>query len=650
MGIVLALIPLSLLLGAAVVGGLAFAKARGRNIPDRTVSMLACAGPAFAFACSLLLFGFKGPDRVVAHAGDWIKAGNFSVGLTLAADNLTCVMLLVVTGIGTLIHVYSTGYMKGDGGYARFFAYLNLFMFFMLVLILAENLALLFVGWEGVGLCSYLLIGFWWEDLDKAAAGMKAFIVNRIGDAGFVMGMVLIYRTAGTLSFSGLRDFIAQNPEAFLAGSGFFGVSLATASCLLLFLGATGKSAQVPLYVWLPDAMAGPTPVSALIHAATMVTAGVYVVGRMNFLYDLSHTSRIVVSLIGAITCIMAATIGTTQNDIKKVLAYSTVSQLGYMFVAVGLGAVSAAVFHLVTHAFFKACLFLGSGSVIHGMSGEQDMRKMGGLAKKMPVTCGTMVISSVAMAGIPPLAGFFSKDEILWTAFSTPIGTGRFLWILGLLAAACTAFYMGRLILMTFAGSSRADEETKHHIHESPVSMTGVLCVLAAGSAIVGFLNVPHFLGGHSNFSRYVDHALAITHAAQSGAHGQAAVEFALAVVSVMIAVAGIFFAYVCYVKDPSLPARFTERHADVYDVVSNKYRVDEAYVASVVRPLERLAETTLFGLIDRVWIDKNIDRLAAAFRKIGGWFAAAQSGGVRHYVAVMIGGLLLIMLSLMT
>jgi NADH-quinone oxidoreductase subunit L len=643
-------IPLLLLGGASVLGFLALSKARGAKVPDRLVSMIACAFPAAAFLCTFFVFLNLDGRRLVAGSGEWIQVGDLAIGLKLAVDNLTCVMLLVVTGIGTLIHVYSTGYMKGDSGYARYFCYLNLFMFFMLVLVLGENLLILFVGWEGVGLCSYLLIGFWWQDLEKANAGMKAFLVNRIGDAGFMLGMILIYRTAGTLSFQGLRDFVHAHPGAFLEGAGFFGVTIATASCLLLFLGATGKSAQIPLYVWLPDAMAGPTPVSALIHAATMVTAGVYMVGRMNFLFDLSQTAQVLVSLIGALTAFFAATIALTQNDIKKVLAYSTVSQLGYMFIAVGLGAVSAAVFHLVTHAFFKACLFLGSGSVIHAMGGEQDMRKMGGLAKKMPITFATMAIASVAMAGIPPLAGFFSKDEILWKAFSTPLGTGRFLWLLGLLAAVCTAFYMGRLIFMTFTGSCRADEHTKHHLHESPASMTGVLCVLAAGAVLVGFLGVPHFLGGHDVFGHYVDHAVALDAPHAGEGHGRLAAEFALAVVSVMIAVAGIFAAYVCYVKDPHIPAQVAKKHADVYDLVSDKYRVDEAYQAAVVRPLETFAQKTLYGLIDRRWIDKTIDRLAAAFRWFGERLAWCQTGEVRQYVAVMIGGLLLIMLSLLT
>ncbi len=642
------LIPLFLLLGSGALGLLALLKTRGVKVPDRLVSYIAIGGPVLAFLCSVSLFQKVGHDTFHAFGWNWILAGDAWVPVQFTVDQLTCVMLLVVTGVGSLIHVYSTGYMKGDGGYVRFFSYLNLFMFFMLVLVLADNMLLLFVGWEGVGLCSYLLIGFWWDDIEKAKAGMKAFIVNRIGDAGFVLGMLLIYRTAGTLSFHELRAFVGENPDAFLAGSGFFGVSLATASCLLLFLGATGKSAQIPLFTWLPDAMAGPTPVSALIHAATMVTAGVYVVGRTNFLFALSPTSMIIVSTIGALTAFFAGTIAITQNDIKKVLAYSTISQLGYMFVAVGLGAVSVAVFHLVTHAFFKACLFLGSGSVIHAMHHEQDMRRMGGLAKKMPITCATMTISALAMAGIPPLAGFFSKDEILWKAFDNDLGHGTFLWMLGMGAAFCTAVYMGRLILMTFAGSCRADEHTKAHLHESPRSMTGVLAVLAVGAALIGFLNVPHFLGGHAAFSSFVD--LAVNPGAHEAHHAGFATEAALAVMSIMVAVSGLFLAWRFYVKDPTLPGQFVEKHREVYEIVNDKYRVDEFYDRSVTKPLVRLADATFFKLIDRRVIDDSLNRLAGVFRWLGARLASTQTGAARTYVAVMIVGLLLVILSLFT
>ncbi len=648
MSLLVVAIPMVLLAGAIILGVMALAKTRGALIPDRLASLIACAASGTAFVLSVVAFVRLKGDRLVVSGHEWIAAGGFSVDMTLAVDNFTLVMLLVVTGIGTLIHVYSTGYMKGDGGYCRFFAYLNLFMFFMLTLVMAENLVLLFVGWEGVGLCSYLLIGFWWSDIEKAQAGMKAFIVNRIGDAGFIIGMILVYQTAHTLSLSGLRDFVVANPDAFLSGSGLFGVSLATTSCLLLFLGATGKSAQIPLFVWLPDAMAGPTPVSALIHAATMVTAGVYVVGRLDFLFAMSDTARVIVSLIGALTAFLAATIALVQTDIKKVLAYSTISQLGYMFIAVGLGAVPVAVFHLVTHAFFKACLFLGSGSVIHAMGGEQDMRKMGGLRKRMPWTFITMLVAAVAMAGIPPLAGFFSKDEILWVAFSSQLGTGWLLWSLGVLAAVCTAFYMGRLILMTFTGSCRADEDTKAHLHESPKSMTSVLCVLALGAALIGFLGVPHFLGGHNMFGEFVGHAVGSNHGVAE-AHGKVSVELSLAVFSVMIAVSGLFAAWRLYKVDPQIPDDLVRSQPELHQLLTDKYRVDEAYDASVVQPLLKVSEKTFYRFLDRRVIDRSIDRLANFVGWVATKLALGQSGFVRTYIAVMIGGLLLIMLSLL-
>ncbi|HGY93018.1 MAG TPA: NADH-quinone oxidoreductase subunit L [Planctomycetes bacterium] len=645
------LIPLLLLAGSAISGILALAKTRGHEVPDRAISWIACTGPVLAFLFTVLIFNNMGEGQVLVAGYDWILAGGAWIKAGFAVDHLTMVMLMVVTGVGSLIHVYSTGYMKGDGGYARYFCYLNLFMFFMLVLVMANSLLLLFVGWEGVGLCSYLLIGFWWADEAKARAGMKAFLVNRIGDAGFLLGMLAIYKTAGTLNFQDLRTFVAGNPEAFLQGSGFFGVSLATASCLLLFLGATGKSAQIPLYVWLPDAMAGPTPVSALIHAATMVTAGVYMIGRMNFLYALSPTSMIVVSLVGALTAFFAGTIAMTQFDIKKVLAYSTVSQLGYMFIAAGLGAVSVAVFHLVAHAFFKACLFLGSGSVIHAMDGEQDMRKMGGLQRKMPITFITMAVSALAMAGIPPLAGFFSKDEILWKAFSSELGHGWFLWLLGIAAAFCTAVYMGRLIFMTFFGSCRADEKTRAHIHESPKSMTGVLAVLGVGAAVIGFLNVPHFLGGHAAFSHYVDSALMAAGEEPLAAEtGSVAVELSLALLSVMVAFAGLMLAWRWWVKDPSLPATYVDRYPEVYELVHDKYRVDEFYQGAIVEPLENVADGTLYKAIDRKGVDGAVNGMARAFRWLGARLASAETGNVRTYVAVMIAGILLVMLSLLT
>src|SRR5262245_31238007 len=473
------LIPFAPLVGAALNGLLALAYAKREHGPnERLVSLIGCGASLFSFAIVVELFiqmRALAPEARVFEQSlfTWIAAGPVKIELAYWVDALSMVMLLIVTGIGSLIHIYSAGYMHGDRGFARFFAYLNLFMFSMLTLVMAKSLPLLFVGWEGVGLCSYLLIGFWYKDIANAAAGKKAFIVNRVGDFAFLLGMFILFVAAkglgnATLDIPVLRDMSIVHADAM--------AKVATAACLLLFVGACGKSAQIPLYVWLPDAMAGPTPVSALIHAATMVTAGVYMIARLSFLYDLAPVASATVATVGAATAIFAATIGFAQRDIKKVLAYSTVSQLGYMFLAVGCGAYAAGVFHLLTHAFFKACLFLGAGSVIHGLSGEQDMFKMGQLSKHMKITWMTFLISAFAIAGIPPLAGFFSKDEILWSAFSAhlePVWLGHVLWLVGVAAAWMTAFYMFRAVFLTFHGTDRVSHEAKHHLHESPFAMT---------------------------------------------------------------------------------------------------------------------------------------------------------------------------------
>src|SRR6185295_483546 len=455
-----------------------------RRFGKRAVGAIAVGTVAVAFVVSVAAFfrlvGLPEERRLLlARLFPWIHLGSLQVDVAFQVDPLSAVMILIVTGIGGLIHLYATGYMHDDPAFWRFFAYLNLFTFAMLTLVLGDSLLLMFVGWEGVGFCSWGLIGFWHKELANTTAGNKAFIVNRIGDFGFVLGMFLLFwsldaKGHGTLVF---RDLAAQ--AHLLEGATFWGLPIATLVTLFLFVGATGKSAQIPLYVWLPDAMAGPTPVSALIHAATMVTAGVYMIGRLNFLFAMAPETLAVVATIGAATALLAATIALAQNDIKKVLAYSTISQLGYMFVAMGVGAWAAGIFHLVTHAFFKACLFLGSGSVIHGMSGEQDMRKMGGLKDKMPVTALTMFVGCLAIAGVPFLSGFFSKDEILWSAFK--IGEyGTAVWLVGFLVAGMTAFYMFRLYYMTFAGTFRGTEEQAAHVHESPRSMTVPLMVLA--------------------------------------------------------------------------------------------------------------------------------------------------------------------------
>ncbi len=476
-------IPLIPLVGSVI--NVFFGQALGR----KNAAVLGCAAVGASFAIALYVFFQLPPAGIFRDViYNWIESGSFKINLSLQVDALTSVMLLIVTGIGFLIHIYSLGYMEHDEGMARFFIYLNLFIFFMLVLVMADNLLLLFVGWEGVGLCSYLLIGFWYEDPNNAIAGNKAFIVNRIGDFGFILGIFLLVTELGrqgiwTLDFAELQKHVQiMNP----ATIGWI--------TLLLFIGATGKSAQIPLFVWLPDAMAGPTPVSALIHAATMVTAGVYMTARLHFLFALAPTTLSLIAWIGAATAFFAATIALTQNDIKKVLAYSTVSQLGYMFLAVGVGAFSAAIFHVFTHAFFKACLFLGAGSVIHALSGEQNMRRMGGLKAHMPKTYWTYVVATLAIAGAPLTAGFFSKDLILWQAFSH----GAYvLWGIGVVTAAMTAFYMFRQLFMVFHGECRADPHAKAHLHESPASMTLPLIILAAGSICAGWLGAPEYLWG---------------------------------------------------------------------------------------------------------------------------------------------------------
>ncbi|MBI3471008.1 MAG: NADH-quinone oxidoreductase subunit L [Candidatus Solibacter usitatus] len=495
-------------------------------------------------------------------------------------DPLSSVMILVVTGIGFLIHVYSVGYMAHDGGYYRFFGYLNLFVFFMLMLVLANNYALLFVGWEGVGLCSYLLIGFYFHKKSAGDAGKKAFIVNRVGDAGFILGMLLLFAATGSVKFTEVKEALSGVP----AESIEFG--MLSAAALLLFVGATGKSAQFPLYTWLPDAMEGPTPVSALIHAATMVTAGVYMVARSNALFQLTPMTSNIVALIGAFTAILAASIGLVQNDIKRVLAYSTVSQLGYMVLALGVGAYWVAVFHLFTHAFFKALLFLGSGSVIHALSGEQDMRNMGGLKHKIPVTHWTMFIGSVAIAGIPGLAGFFSKDEILWQTFSSPLGS-KALYVVGLATAGMTAFYMWRLMFLTFYGKSRVAPEVEAKIHESPAVMTVPLMVLAAGSVLAGWVGVPKLWSAFPESFRLFEHWLApvfeSTHAvveeAGHAAHHDAGTEWMLMALSVAIAVIGILIARHFYGTNPAIPDRIEASLKPLHTTLYNKWYVDEIY-----------------------------------------------------------------------
>ena len=582
----------------------------GRRLSNNIVSWL-CSGSVFvSFIFSLGAFfqivAKPSAARVATKVlFEWIPAvpyhmldgrlAKFVADWGFQIDPLSCVMILVVTGVGFLIHIYSTGYMAHEGGYYRFFGYLNLFMFSMLMLVLANNLLLLFVGWEGVGTCSYLLIGFYFHKKSASDAGKKAFIVNRVGDAGFLLGIFLTSALLGTIRFTDIGPALA-------AGGFAIGDPRITAIALLLFVGATGKSAQIPLYVWLPDAMEGPTPVSALIHAATMVTAGVYMVVRTNAIYQLSPKAMGVVALVGAVTALFAASMGVVQNDIKKVLAYSTVSQLGYMFLACGVGAFTAGIFHLMTHAFFKGLLFLAAGSVIHAVSGEQDMRKMGALSKKIPITYWTMLIAALAIAGIFPFAGFISKDLILGKAYEKD----ALLWAIGYFTAGMTAFYMFRLIFMTFHGTSRVDREAEHHIHESPKSMLVPLMILAALSIVGGWVSWPEIFGGNSHFINFLSTVVAVPHEARieplKGASSRLG-EIHLMLLSEGLVVLGILFAWYLYVKRTDLPEKIAKAFGGFYRLVYNKYYVDQLYDAMFVNRAKDLG--LALGAFDRNVID---------------------------------------------
>ena len=560
------IVPLLPLLGSAINGLF------GAKWPNKIVNSVAIGSTGLSFLCALeAVREFFESGQVLFHKEffTWIAAGKFRAGFDLQMDQLTVVMVLVVTGVGWLIHIYATGYMAHEGGYYRFFSYLNLFMFFMLILVLAANYVLLFVGWEGVGLSSYLLIGFYFLKKSASDAGKKAFIVNRIGDFGFMLGMFLLFKTFHTLDFTELFK-AASNPAWTAEGWGHFGTF--TIGCLLLFMGACGKSAQLPLYVWLPDAMEGPTPVSALIHAATMVTAGVYVVARSHILFQHSETALVVVAIVGCATAFFAATIGLVQTDIKKVLAYSTVSQLGYMFLACGVGAFSAGIFHLMTHAFFKALLFLAAGSVIHAMGGEQDMNKMGGLGKKIPWTYATMLLATFAITGIPIWAGFFSKDAILFAAFQREGGIHP-LYVVGLLTALLTSFYMFRLIFLTFNGKPRFDEK-KVHVHESPWSMLAPLVILAVLSTIGGWLALPAFFQGPDYFSNFLAPVFAGRESVEAINEAAAyQLELILAGVAVASALIGLGVAYWMYLKKPGKADALAKSMKPVYTTLLNKY-----------------------------------------------------------------------------
>ncbi len=614
------LVPLFPLLGFLVNG------IGGHRISERQAGVIGSAAIAASFLTAVVIFwqflGLPESERYISNTVyTWIETGDFSVNIGFLADPLSMVMLLVVTGVGTLIHIYSIGYMHGDAGISRYFAYLNLFTFSMLLLILADNFLLMFVGWEGVGLCSYLLIGFWFENDDYAYAGRKAFVVNRVGDFGFLLGMFLIFTHFGSLNFDSVfgQAALVLNP------------GLATAICLLLFVGATGKSAQIPLYVWLPDAMAGPTPVSALIHAATMVTAGVYMVARCHALFLQSAVAMNVVTIIGIATAFLAATIALVSNDIKKVLAYSTISQLGYMFVACGVGAFGAGIFHVNTHAYFKALLFLSAGSVMHSLQNETDMRKMGGLRSKLPTTYRVFLTGALALAGIPFLSGFFSKDEILWKALNSPYG-GFWLWLLGAAVAGLTAFYTFRLIFMTFFGESRVDEEVAAHIHESPRVMTVPLIVLAVLSALGGLIGIPHLF---NQFEHFLDPVFTrYTHIDYfENAHHLVGTEVIFMAISALIAVLGVGFAYLFYVARPALPGQISTRFRAIYAFMSNKWYVDELYNTLIVRPLQVLADVVLWRWVDIKMIDGFVNQTAQSIGRFSELLRKSETGIVQNY-----------------
>ncbi|MEO5739315.1 MAG: NADH-quinone oxidoreductase subunit L [Vicinamibacterales bacterium] len=642
--------------------------AGARRLPKRVVGVVASLAMFAAFLASV-----KAISALVSLPADgrelmqtiftWIGSADFQVPLGLRLDPLSAVMILIITGIGFLIHLYSTAYMieEEPHEYARYFAYLNLFAAFMLLLVLGDNFIVLFVGWEGVGLCSYLLIGFWYKNRSAADAGKKAFIVNRIGDVAFILGVLLAFTQFGLINFKELNGVIARLPA-----DATFGVVSTIA--LLLFIGATGKSAQIPLYIWLPDAMEGPTPVSALIHAATMVTAGVYLIGRNAILFAHAPDVLMIVAVIGTATALWAGAIGMVQNDIKRVLAYSTVSQLGYMFMAMGVGAYAAGIFHLFTHAFFKALLFLGSGAVIHALAGEQDLRHMGGLKKELPVTYWTFLIGALAIAGVPGLAGFFSKDEILYRTFSAG---HTWLWVVGVLTSLMTAFYMFRLVFLAFHGERRTgthavahgasyspavhdqhpDAESPHahmaHLHDAPRSMAIALVVLAIGSVLAGYLNVPAVLGGSAFLEHFLEPSLHVpamegTHAA--GEHANHGVEMILMIVSSLIALAGIALAAFLYLKRPELPDAFAARLPGVYQLLVNKGYIDKVYDAVIVQPVKALSEHVLWKGDARV-IDGAVNGTGQIVVETGALVRQLQTGSVRTYaVSVLFGAVVIL------
>jgi NADH-quinone oxidoreductase subunit L len=660
--VMLALIPLAPLLGFLVNASF------GRRLPKTVSGGVASSAMLAAFGVSVIavwqLAGLPVADRAIEQTlYTWIASGDFVLDLTLRVDPLSAIMILVITGIGSLIHIYSTAYMHDevDSEYARYFSYLNLFAAFMLILVLGANFLVLFVGWEGVGLCSYLLIGFWFRKKSAADAGKKAFVVNRIGDYAFILGTLFIFVRFGTLNFQQLAAAVAVLPPE----SGVFGaISIAT---LLLFIGATGKSAQIPLYVWLPDAMEGPTPVSALIHAATMVTAGVYMIGRNAVLFSHAPETMLIVAIIGALTALMAGTIGLVQNDIKRVLAYSTVSQLGYMFLAMGMGAFGAGIFHLYTHAFFKALLFLGSGAIIHALHGEQDIRNMGGLKRHLPITYWTFLIGSLAIAGVPGLAGFFSKDEILFETFAE----GHWiLWTIGAITSLLTATYMFRLVFLTFHGERRREapapqhseeeEPAAHghhdggHLYDAPAAMAVALVVLALGSVLAGYVGVPHVLGGDNRLATWLAPSfqppravpVEVFEVEPEAAEGErGGLELTLMAVSSAIAVLGISLAAFIWLKRRDIAEAMARRYPGLHRLLLNKYYVDEIYDAAIVEPVRIGSQEGLWRGLDVQVVDGAVNGTGALVAAGSSVLRRLQTGSVRAYAGSMFVGVVVIL-----
>ncbi|MGD9145448.1 MAG: NADH-quinone oxidoreductase subunit L [Anaerolineae bacterium] len=612
----------------------------GRWLSRRVVAIVASLAVGAAFVMAVLVFGAMLRLPAEAEAGghgreqvitlfSWITAGDLRIEANILLDPLSILMVLMVTGVSTLIHIYSATYMEGEEYYNRYFTWLNLFVLMMLILVLGDNFLTMFVGWEGVGLCSYLLIGYWFERESAADAGKKAFVVNRVGDFGFILGIMLIFATFGSLAF----EDVFPAASTILPGT-------ATAIALLLFLGATGKSAQIPLYVWLPDAMEGPTPVSALIHAATMVTAGVYMVARCFAIFEQSPSALAWVAWIGVITAFFAATMAVVQKDFKRILAYSTISQLGYMFVGMGVGAYAAGMFHLVTHAFFKALLFLCAGSVMHALSGELDIFKMGGLRKRMPWTFATFLVGILALAGMPLLSGFFSKDEILIDAFES----GAILpWLLAVVTAVLTAFYAFRLLFVAFYGQSRMDKKTERHLHESPPGLIVPLVILAVLAAVGGYIGLPRFLGIGNAIDGFLHPVFASSRLAP--AEESVTVEIGLMFISVLAAAIGFFAAWWIYVRNWGLAARMTRSAQGLYNIVYNKYYVDEAYMEAIVKPLRMLGEI-LDRDVETRGIDRAVNGLARLVRLTGEGVRRLQTGLVRNYALAMLIGVVAVVL----